>query len=300
VKAVRKQIKRLLLLSGTPAPNSLLELWPQMWLVDPEALGRTLSAYRDAFFQPDKRNGPQIYTWKLRPGAEEQIYARCAPHMMSLAPGDYPDIPERIDMDMPVALPERARIAYQTITHDLVLGNTSAGSAAVLMGKLRQIASGRCYDDDGNVEHYHDEKFEALAEILEKADGPVLVFYDYQHTREELVRRFGFRTDLDVKAWQRGEVTRMALHPASAGHGIDGLQEVDAPIVVVWVDIPWSLELWQQANARSHRQGLRYPVRVIRLVATGTVDALVCDALERKQISQDLLLGAIRRDEHIL
>lgn len=291
-KAVRKYIDRVLFLSGTPRPNGVEDLWPQMYLIEPSLLGRTITEFRSEYMVPDKRNQQRIFSWKPKAGAEERINDVLSPYMMSLADNEYPYKPDPEPIQVLVDIPMGV---YEELRSELVVhfnsGTLVAQMAATLTGKLRQITSGRVYDEDRGVIRIHDEKMDALAEILEKADGPVLVFYEYQHTRDEMVRRFGVSTELDIPAWNAGKVPVLALHPASCGHGVDGLQQAGS--ICVWVDLPWSLELWEQANARLDRQGQKNAVRIYTIVAKNTIDLQVIAALQRKEIGQSAMLAAI-------
>lgn len=296
MKAIRKRLKRLILLSGTPAPNSLLDLWPSYFLLDGgERLGKTLGAYREAYFEPDKRDKYRVYSWKLRPGAEEEIYRRIS------------DITYRCDVDLgvreiyndiPVAIPLRE---YRQLERDYLLpvkgGVITAANAAVLCNKLLQIAGGAIYDEAGSVRVLHDAKLTALEELIDASMGkPVLVLYWFKHELERLMARFPAAVRFDGEAtmaqWKAGRIPLMFLHPGSAGHGVDGLQEGGA--IAVWYSPTYSLELYQQANARLARQGQKETVIISHLVATGTIDSAVLAALQSKGDSQDRLLNALK------
>jgi len=297
MRAIRKRLKRLVLLSGTPAPNSLLELWPCFFLLDGgERLGKTLGAYREAFFEPDKRDKYRIYSWKPLPGAEQEIYRRIG------------DITFRCEVDLGVKvqhreIPVKVPMAqYLQLERDCLLpirdGVVTAANAAVLSNKLLQITGGAIYDEDGVTQELHSAKLDALAEQIENAMGqPILVMYWFKHELARIRARFPkaetFDGEQSMLRWQRGEIEMLLLHPASAGHGIDGLQAGGA--LVLWYSPTWSLELYQQANARLARQGQKSTVIVGVLVAQGTIDEDVMAAQQAKDGSQQRLLEALKR-----
>lgn len=291
LKKVRPYIRRIYILTGTPAPNSLLELWPQISIMDRgQRLGTGITKYRDRWFLPDKRNGMVVYTWKLRPGAEQEIYAAVRDVMFAVEGGV--DLPERIDNVVPVAI-DMAR--YRDLEANLVSGAVTAVNAAVLAGKLAQMAQGAVYDDAGNVEHLHDAKLDALEEIVEQGE-PVLVFTTYRHDQARIRARFpqarGFDGEPALRDWQAGKVDILMMHPASGGHGVDGLQLGGS--VAVWFGLPFSLDLYEQANARLHRSGQKNNVVVHHLVAVGTIDERVMAVLASKGDMQQALLDAIK------
>lgn len=294
LKRVRGQVKRLYMLSGTPAPNSLLELWAPVSMLDGGVrLGRSLTAYRDRWFQPDKRNGMVVYSWKLRRGAEQEIYAAVSDVMLSVEAGI--ELPERIDNIVPVAVGAEAVRRMAEIEQTMVTGNVSASSAGVLAGKLAQMANGAVYDDGGEVEELHPAKLDALEEIVDQGE-PVLCFITYRHDWSRIKARFGgarlFDGEDSLKAWKAGKVDLLVMHPASGGHGVDGLQL--GGNTVVWFGLPFSLDLYQQANARLHRSGQKQGVVVHHLVAQGTIDERVMQVLAAKGDMQAALLDAVR------
>ena len=304
-RALRKALpgfSRVVLLTGTPAPNTLMDLWAQMYLLDRgAALGRTLTAYRLRYFLPDKTNGPMVYSYKLRsPAAEKEIYARIASEVMSLKAADYLKLPRRMDNFVRVTLPARARETYRKLEKELVLSfdaaEVTATSAAALSNKLLQLANGRVYTDTHGVVDVHDAKIAALSEIKSANEGkPLLVFYAYQHDREKLLANFReavlLRGADEVRAWNAGEVPLLLAHPASTAYGLN-LQA--GGHIIVWYGLTWSLELYEQANARLYRQGQQMPVMVHHLVAAGTMDEQVMRALKRKAAGQEALLAAVR------
>lgn len=309
LRRVRPLIKRVVGLTGTPAPNGLLDLWSQIYLLDQgERLGKTFSEYRGRYFEPSQwvhkegSSRPVVVGYAPRPGAEEAIYAKLSDLVVSMKAEDWLEMPERIDRTVRVPLSTNARRMYEHLERHYILefleegAAVTAGSAAVLSNKLLQIANGAVYDEDKQVQHIHDAKLDALETIIEGAVGrPVLVFYAYQHDVDRLKGRFPEAKELDgpeaVAAWNRGEIPVLLAHPASAGHGLN-LQYGGNQIV--WFGLPWSLELYQQANARLHRQGQTERVIVHHLVAEGTVDEDVMAVLARKEATQDALLEAVK------
>lgn len=305
LRRVRGGMTRVVGLTGTPTPNGLLDLWPQMYLIDEgKRLGRTFSGYRARYFDPDKRNRVQIWTWKPKPGAEEDIYRTIGDIALSMQAKDLLHLPERTDVDVPVALPAPARQAYERLEQELVLqlpeGVVQASQAATLLNKLLQMAGGCAYGEDGAVVPVHEAKLDALEDLVEQANGkPVLVYYGYRHERERIMERIPQAEGLDPDRWCAGEQPVALAHPASCGHGLN-LQAGGS--IMVWYTLPWSLELYEQANARLYRQGQTEPVRIYHLIASGTVDEQVKSALQRKSIEQDALLEAlkakVRRRDH--
>lgn len=300
LRKVRPLCKRVVGLTGTPAPNGLIDLWSQVYLLDSgKRLGKTITGYRQRYFLPDKRNHNVIFTYKPKEGAEEAIYNKLSDICISMKSGDYLNIPERIDNIVPVTLPSKAMEQYRKLERDLLLpllnGDVVAGSAAVLTNKLLQITGGAVYDEDGKVQVLHDEKLKALEDLVEAANGkPVLVYYAYRHELERIKKHLDCRVldkPKDIEDWNKGEIPVMLAHPASAGHGLN-LQAGGSTII--WFGLPWSLELYQQANARIHRQGQRNTVVVHHLVARGTIDEDVMQVLKNKEAGQDALLDAMK------
>lgn len=291
LKKVRPQIRRLYILSGTPAPNSLLELWPQVSILDSgQRLGTGITKYRDRWFLPDKRNGLVVYSWRLKPGAEQEIHAAVQDVMFTVE-GEL-QLPERIDNVVPISL-DLDR--YRDLERNLVSGNVTAINAAVLAGKLAQMANGAVYDDQGSVEHVHDAKLDALGEIVDQGE-PVLCFITYRHDWARIEARFPqarqFDGEASLKAWQAGRIPLLVMHPASGGHGVDGLQL--GGNVAVWFGLPFSLDLYEQANARLHRPGQTVGVVVHHLVAQQTIDERIMAVLADKGDLQQALLDAVR------
>lgn len=304
LKAVRKYINRVIELTGTPASQGYLDLWPQVFLLDGgQRLGKTITSYRDAFFVPDQRNRTQIFSWKLREGAKEQIDDVLADLCISMRSEDYIKLPDLIENDIQVALDPKADKAYRQMERDsfMELGDSvvDAGTAAVLTNKLLQLANGAVYDEDKKVVHIHDCKIEALQELIEGLQGePALVFYNYQHDRDRILKAIPgavvFEGDAEATRWNSGEIKVLLAHPASCAYGLN-LQAGGRH--VVWFGLQWSLELVQQANARLHRQGQEHPVVVHRLIVQGTVDEAVVGALNSKDRVQEALLTALREKQ---
>lgn len=306
LRRVRPFIKRLVGLTGTPAPNGLIDLWPQIYLLDQgERLGKTITAYRDRYFVPGKRSGHIVYEWKQKEEAERRIYEAIADITVSMKAEDWLDLPLKIERTVPVKLSEKTWALYRKLERDLLLeyedADVVASTAAVLSNKLLQLASGAVYDEMRGVKKIHDEKLDALEDIVEAANGkPVLVFYNYQHSLERIQDRFpeaktlrkGKAGSEDIAAWNNDEIPILLLHPKSAGHGLN-LQESSCQ-TVVWFDQVWSLEEYMQANARVHRQGQTKNIVVLRLVAEGTLDEDVVEAIERKNTTQEALMQAIK------
>lgn len=301
LRKVRPLIKRIVGLTGTPAPNGLIDLWPQIYLLDQgERLGKTITGYRDRYFEPGKRNRTVIFTWDPKPGAEEAIYSKLEDLCVSMSAEDWLQMPERIDRVIKVTLSDETWAAYRQLEKDLLLpfadGDITADNMAVLSNKLLQMANGAVYDENGLVREIHQAKIEALDDVVEAANGqPVLVFYAYQHDRDRLLTHIPaarvLETEKDIDDWNRGKVQVMLAHPASAGHGLN-LQA--GGNIIVWFGLTWSLELYQQANARLYRQGQEKSVIVHHLVAEGTIDEDVMKALIVKDVSQNALLEAVK------
>lgn len=301
LRKVRPLIKRIVGLTGTPAPNGLIDLWSQIYLLDQgERLGKTVTGYRNRYFDPDKRNRTVIYSWKLKPEAEEAIYTKLDDICVSMKAEDWLEMPERIDREVVVRIPEAARARYDQLERDLLLpfagGDITADTMAILSNKLLQMANGAVYDENGSTREIHQAKLEALDDILEAANGqPVLVFYNYQHDRDRILKHIPtarvLDTEDDIEKWNQGEIPVMLAHPASAGHGLN-LQA--GGNIIVWFGLTWSLELYQQANARLYRQGQNKSVIVHHLVAENTIDEDVMRALEHKDTGQEALLAAVK------
>jgi SNF2 family DNA or RNA helicase len=303
LRKVRPLIRRLWGLTGTPSPNGLIDLWSQLYLLDRgERLERTVGAYRAKYFTPGRRNGYVVYDWCLKTGGEDAIYTAIGDICVSMKATDYIKLPERVDVIQPVILEGAARAAYEEMAKEMMLTLSEseiidAASAAVVTGKLMQIAGGAVYGEDGTAHEIHTAKLDALEDVVEAANGkPLLVFYAYQHDRNRIKVRFPQARTLDgereIAEWNAGKIPLLLAHPAGAGHGLN-LQE--GGDTVVWFGLTWSLELYQQANARIYRQGVRGErVTVIHLVAENTVDEDAMKVLAGKATRQDALLAAVK------
>lgn len=306
LRRVRPMMNRVIGLTGTPAPNSLMDLWSQIYLLDQgERLGKTITGYRDRYFTAGARSGYVVYDWKQKKEAEEAVYDKISDICVSMKAEDWLKMPQRIDRRIPVVLSQDVKEKYRKLERDLLLplkdADIVANTAAVLSNKLLQLANGACYDENKGVQHIHDAKLDALEDVVEAANGhPVLVFYSYKHDLERIQQRFGKKVRIlrkgadgskDIADWNSGKIDILAVHPASAGHGLN-LQ--DGGNIIVWFGLPWSLELYQQANARLYRQGQKRSVIIHHLVAQGTMDEDVMDALEAKAAGQDALMAAVK------
>lgn len=301
MKKVRPMVTRIVGLTGTPAPNTLLDLWPQMYLMDMgQRLGRFIGGFRDRFFLPDKRNREIIYSYKPREGAEDAIYALISDICISMKAADYLDMPERIDNRIEVSMSPKERKLYDDFQKDMVLSigdeELDAANAAALSNKLLQMANGAVYGEDKTVIPIHDRKLDALEDLVEAANGkPLLVAYWYKHDLQRIKARFKnvrcIDTAKDIDDWNAGKIPLALIHPASAGHGLN-LQ--DGGCTIVWFGLTWSLELYQQLNARLWRQGQKHTVVIHHIVTKGTHDEDVMRALENKDTRQSALIEAVR------
>lgn len=301
MKKVRPMVTRIVGLTGTPAPNTLLDLWPQMYLMDMgQRLGRFIGGFRDRFFLPDKRNREIIYSYKPREGAEDAIYALISDICISMKAADYLDMPERIDNRIEVSMSPKERKLYDDFQKDMVLSiddeELDAANAASLSNKLLQMANGAVYGEDKKVIPIHDRKLDALEDLVEAANGkPFLVAYWYKHDLQRIKARFKnarcIDTAKDIDDWNAGKIPLALIHPASAGHGLN-LQ--DGGCTIVWFGLTWSLELYQQLNARLWRQGQKHTVVIHHIITKGTHDEDVMRALENKDTRQSALIEAVR------
>lgn len=296
-------IKRIVGLTGTPAPNSLMDLWSELYLLDRgERLGRTLTAYREKYFEPDKRNQHIVYSYKLKPMAEHQIHEQISNICISLSAKDYLELPDRIDNVVKVKLSEDAMEKYKELEREKLLElkdkEITAATAAVVVGKLLQVANGGIYDEEGERHYLHKCKLKALEDILEETGNkPVLIFYNFKHDFEALMQHFKklkprkLDTSEDIRDWNEGKIQMLLAHPASVGHGLN-LQA--GGNIIIWYGLTWSLELYQQANARLYRQGQTHAVIIHHLVAENTVDEHVMEVLRSKDKGQSTLLEAVK------
>lgn len=301
LKKVRHKIKRIVGLTGTPAPNGLLDIWSQIYLLDGgERLGRTYSGYRSRYFHPQKYvNGGIPTDYQINEDAEEKIYEKISDICISMKALEYLKMPECIFNKVPIELDEKEMKLYRQIERDLLLplddSEVDAVNAAVLSNKLLQMAGGAVYDEFGDVKTIHDKKLDALEDLIEAANGkPVLVYYGFKHERDRIKNRFDvgeINTSEDIAKWNRGEMQIALCHPASTGHGLN-LQ--DGGCTIIWFSMTWSLELYQQANARLWRQGQKQTVVIHHIIAKNTIDERVMIALENKDTSQAALIEAVR------
>lgn len=300
LKSVRPKISRIVGLTGTPAANSLLDLWPEMYVLDMgQRLGRFIGGFRDRFFLPDKRNREIIYSYKPRPGAEEQIHSLISDICISMRAVDYLQMPELIENRITVEMSDKEKLTYHQLAKELVTsldGETlDAVNAAALSGKLQQMANGAVYGDERKVLKFHDRKLDALEDLIEAANGkPMLVAYWFNHDHDRIHERFQVRdidTEQDIADWNAGKIPVALIHPASAGHGLN-LQS--GGCTIVWFSVTWSLELYQQLNDRLWRQGQKHTVVIHHLLTGGTIDEDIMKALHERDVSQSALIAAVR------
>lgn len=297
LRKVRPFVKRIVGLTGTPCSNGLMDLWAQFRLLDKgERLGRRIGQYRDAYFTPDW-NG---FTYTPRKGAEKEIYAKIADISISMKTTDHLEMPELVMTADIVSLDESAAAVYKNMEQEMCVDFTkdsiTAANAGVLCGKLTQLAGGAVYADGGSVMKIHSHKLDALEDLIEAQNGkPVLIAYWYQHERDRIMERFEcreIRTDVDIADWNAGIIPIALIQPSSAGHGLN-LQ--DGGSTIIWYTMPWSLELYQQTNARLWRQGQNADTVVIHhLVAEGTIDEDIMKVLENKDKTQAAMMRAVK------
>ena len=337
---VRPSVRRVVGLTGTPSPNGYMDLFAEYRVLDMgERLGRFIGRYREAYFTPDRWGNGQVFSWKLRPGAAEEIFRKIQDITVSMKSVDHLKMPECVLNNVPVHMDEREKAQYETLKEDLFLrvvnrtgeppraaggGNPVGGevirnkrspqwgaapiedadikeidakNASVLCNKLSQMANGAVYTDDGKVAHIHDRKLDALEDLIEAANGnPLLVAYWYQHDIDRIRQRFPevrvLKSSEDIRDWNAGKIPVAAIHPASAGHGLN-MQAGGSTLV--WFGLTWSLELYQQTNARLWRQGQKAETVVIHhLVTEGTIDERILTALKNKDRSQESLIDAVK------
>ena len=303
---VRPKVKRIVGLTGTPSSNGLMDLFSEFRLLDMgERLGRFIGQYRTAYFQPDKRNGQIIFSYKPLPGAEKQIYDKISDITISMKSTDHLQMPELINSRYTVYLSEKEDSRYADLRKDLVLqlpdGEITAANAASLSGKLSQMANGAIYNDNQEVIEIHSRKLDALEDIIESMNGrPLLVAYWFRHDLDRISERLEslhipfskLDTTASIRSWNSGELPVALIHPASAGHGLN-LQSGGS--VLVWFGLTWSLELYQQTVARLWRQGQESETVVVQHIITkGTSDERIMKALELKDTSQSALIDAVK------
>jgi SNF2 family DNA or RNA helicase len=308
---VRPKVSRIIGLTGTPSSNGLMDLWAEFRVLDMgQRLGRFITAYRNSYFQPDKRNGQVIFSYKPLPGAEQAIYKQIGDITISMKSTDYLPMPELVSSEYTVHLSAKEASRYEKLKRELVLqlpdGDITAANAASLSNKLCQMANGAIYDDNGEVITVHEQKLDALEDIIEAAGGKsVLVAYWYKHDLKRIEERLHklhvpfsrLDTSDSIKRWNTGQLPVGLIHPASAGHGLN-LQSGGS--CLVWFGLTWSLELYQQTNARLWRQGQTAKTVVVQHIVTkGTIDERILKALRAKDKSQSALIDAVKADLQI-
>lgn len=297
---VRPFIKRIVGLTGTPSPNGLMDLWAEYRLLDLGVrLGRFITPFRNMYFRPDKQSGYVVFSYKPVKGAEEAIYKKISDMTLSMKACDHLKMPTLLTPAYMVHLDAGEMQEYDRLKRTYVLSeqNVTAQNAAALAGKLCQMANGALYDDDGKTIEFHSRKLDALEDLIEASNGnPVLVAYWFKHDHERIMKRFpqarDLKTSQDLKDWNAGKIAIALIHPASAGHGLN-LQA--GGNVLIWFGLTWSLELYQQTNARLWRQGQKASTVVVQhIVAEGTIDERILQALSRKELTQDALMSAVK------
>jgi SNF2 family DNA or RNA helicase len=301
---VRPKVKRVVGLTGTPSANGLMDLWAEFRLLDMgHRLGRFIGRYREEYFVPDKRNQQIIFSYKPKPGAEEAIYKRIADITISMKNTDYLKLPELVINEVTVKLSDKELARYQTLQKELVLPlegkEIDAVNAAALSNKLLQMANGAVYTEDGTVVRIHDRKLDALEDLIEAANGkPVLIAYWFRHDLTRILKQFPVEKldgENSIKRWNKGEIPVAVIHPSSAGHGLN-LQA--GGCTLIWFGLTWSLELYQQTNARLWRQGQKSTVVIHHIITQDTIDEDVVSALGRKDKSQRALIEAVKARIH--
>lgn len=305
LRTVRPRINRMIELTGTPNPHGLMDLWAQVFLLDGgQRLGRTISVYRDMYFNPDKRNRTTIFSYAPKDGAEEAIHRQISDICISMKAADYLNLPDLIYEDIPVVLDDKAAKAYRRLEREAVLqvdeDTITAATAAALSGKLLQLCNGAVYNENHEVVAVHDCKIEAFLEAVEQLNGQhALVCYSFVHDKDRLLQALA-KTGLRVRVyagaqdkddWNAGNIDLLLMHPASCGYGLN-LQEGGHHII--WFGLSWNLEEYQQANKRLHRQGQEHPVIVHHLIVQGGRDEDVIRSLANKDSVQESLLKSLK------
>lgn len=304
-RALKKYItrsKRVIGLTGTPAPNGLIDLWSQIYLLDGgERLGQTVTGFRERYFTPNQRNAVTVFNYKLKEGAENSIREKISDICISMTAEDWLEMPERVDRVQSVKLSDKEYKAYEDFERDSYLkfigGEITAASAAALTNKLLQYSNGAVYTGDGGYLETSGKKLEMLEEITELANGkPILCFYSYKHDLERILKKFPYARKLngpkDIEDWNGGKIPLLLAHPAGAGHGLN-LQ--GGGNIIVWFGLTWSLELYQQANARLYRQGQKQGSVIIHhLITEDTADIRVLNSLQNKKDVQSGLLESLK------
>lgn len=303
LKLARSSFNRVVILTGTPAPNSLLDLWPQIFLLDRgERLGKFITHFRGEYFKPNQRNGAVVFNYKIKKDAEQKIYDKIKDICISMKASDYLDLPKTVINDVKVKFTPEIQSLYDEFEREQILSldaeDITAVNAAALSTKLLQFSNGAVYDEDKNVHVVHDLKIDACKELIEEAQGkPVLIAWTYKHDRDRLMEALKeykprqLKDGQDIKDWNAGKLKVLMMHPASGGHGLN-LQYGGHNII--WFGQTWSLELYLQFNARLDRQGQKHPVIINRLIGVSTIDQDVVAALGRKDRGQNELIAAIK------
>lgn len=305
LKNVRPHIQRIVGLTGTPAPNGLLDLWAQVYLLDNgQRLGQTITGFRERYFEPDQRSRDRIFSYAPKEGADEKIQQLIGDICVSMKSEDYLELPDITYNTISVHLDSKAQKSYEKLEREMLLqvdeSTIDAGSAAVLTNKLLQLCNGAVYDENRNVVDIHDCKIEAFNELVEGLNGkPALVFYNFQHDKERIIKALSktslrvreLKTPQDEKDWNSRQIDILLAHPASAAYGLNLQQGGNH---VIWFGLNWSLELYQQANKRLHRQGQTEKVIIHHLTVTDGVDGDVIGALLNKSSTQDHLMNALK------
>lgn len=305
---VRPKVSRVIGLTGSPSSNGMMDLFAEYRCLDMgERLGRFITQYRGSYFTPDRMNGQVVYSYKLLPGSEQQIYDKISDITVSLKAMDHLKMPELISVSYPVYMDEEEQKKYDQLKADLILpfkdqDNITAANAAALSGKLCQMANGAVYSDEREVAHIHDRKIEVLEDIIEAADGPILLCYWYKHDLERICKKLDelkveyarISSDGSIRMWNEGKFKVGLIHPASAGHGLN-LQA--GGHVMVFFSMPWSLELYDQVRGRIFRQGQKSDTVVIQhIVTAGTIDERILKVLSAKERDQEALIDAVKAE----
>lgn len=304
-KALKKKlplVKRFVGLTGTPSPNSMMDLWAQVYLIDSgERLEKSFTRFRERYFKPTHQVSEHVFNWELREDAEDLIYQKIEDVCVSMKASDYLSMPERIDTVQEVTLSNKERKLYEELERDYILeseedGTIVAQSGASLSQKLLQLSNGAVYTDEQDVREVHDRKLDKLEEIVEESQGqPILLFYNFKHDKERILERFKQAVVLGSEGykdeWDKGNIEILLAHPASAGHGLN-LQQ--GGHIIVWFGLTWSLELYQQANARLYRQGQDNTTIIHHIMTDNTIDQRVYKALQKKELTQDELMNAVK------
>lgn len=304
-RSLRKYAKlcnRVIGLTGTPIPNGYYDLWSQIYLLDQgDSLGKTLTAYQQKYFVPDKRNATTIFSWKLKVGSKDLIDKAISDLTMSMVSSDWLKMPEKIENEISFELLPKIRQRYLELEREMVLqlenDEITAANRAVVLNKLLQVTSGAIYNDEKKVYEIHRQKLDVIEEIVDATDKPLLVFYNYQHEAERLLENFKelhpriLKDAKDQDDWNAGKIKMLIAHPASVGFGLN-LQY--GSNTIVWFGLTWSLELNQQANARLYRQGQKESVIIHYIVAKDSIDEVVMAAIRKKEVNQDALMEALK------